>query len=131
MKLCISLTAFLRVTTDAKCNKAIEKIRRALGLSVNVDLMEPYWKDKRLYRVLATTCIDAASAADGFYKIMKALNGVARLWTVNGPNESGIWEFSGTSSPDSAQIQEVDSISFSTVGSPSQTNEAVATCASP
>ena len=117
MRLCISWTAFLRVSTDAKCDKAIEKIRAGLGLPFDVDTKESYWKDRQLYKVLATTCIEAASSIDGFYSIMKALSGVARLWTVNGPSEDGAWEFSGTTSTGSEKIQEVDSISFSTIES--------------
>ncbi len=127
MRLCIGWTVFLRVTTGAKCEKAIEKIRHALGLPLEIGLMEPYWKDKQnLYKVLATTCVDAASTTDAFYRIMKAANGVARFWTVNGPSESGAWEFAGTASPGSAKIQEIDSVSFSTTENQSQANDAIA-----
>lgn len=115
MSIGLNWNVFLRVSTEAKCNKAIEKIRHALPLSFEVQSKESYWKDQHLYKVIATSGVDAATPGEGFYKIMKALNGIARSWTVRPPVEGDVWEFSGASAPNSATIPEIDSVSFSTI----------------
>jgi hypothetical protein len=78
--------------------------------------MERYWKDERLFRAMATTCLEVLTATDGFYGIMKAVNGLARLWIVNGPTEGELWEFAGEANPGSIRIVGVEAISFSTTG---------------
>jgi hypothetical protein len=117
MSIGLNWNVFLRVSTEAKCDKAIEKIRHALPLSFKVQSKESYWKDRHLYKVIATSGVDAATPSEGFYRIMKALNGIARSWTVRPPVEGEVWEFSGASAPNSATIPEIDSVSCSTIES--------------
>jgi hypothetical protein len=126
MKLCIDWTFFLDVNTEAKCIKLVERIRIALGLPLENVKMERYWKDKQLFRVLAASCLDAPTATDGFYSIMKAVNGLSHRWIVNGPTEGGVWEFAGDASPDSLRISGIKLISFSTVGTPQTSQDVMA-----
>ena len=124
--LCTDWTFFLAVTTDKKCEKLVEKIHRSLELPLEEIKAERYWKDEHLYRVLAKSCIDVSTPTDGFYAIMKAVNGLAGRWTVNPPTEGGQWEFAGDASEGAIRIPGVKSVNFTTVGNQNKEAGAVA-----
>ena len=112
MDFCVDWTLFVKVSTSQKCERIIDTVQKALGISFSQVTKDRYWKDKSLFKVDAKSCVTAPATKDAFYAIMTAANGLARRWVVNGPTEGGIWEFAGTAEKSSIRIQGIESIDF-------------------
>src|SRR4051794_13020506 len=97
MKFCVEWTMFLRVSNAEKCERVIGGLKDSAGLpSLEMLVCENYWKDKKLFRVVAVSCVDASTTRDAFFSIMQSANRIARQWIVRGPSSDGDWELAGT-----------------------------------
>ena len=115
MKMDVTWSMFLAANSRAKCEKLLEKIQN-LDLNFRLVGIEPYFKDKSLYKIKGESQFEAPSVNDGYYSIMSKASSLARSWSVTVPENSDEWDFSGASNPGSIRIPGVESISFEASG---------------
>jgi hypothetical protein len=78
-----SWVAFLRAKDPDAARKLLFRIQDALGVPMNLDVVEPYTKDTSLYRCTFTTTVEANDSADAVHEVLTAAGRLAPGWYVN------------------------------------------------
>jgi hypothetical protein len=120
MRFNVDWTFFLEVTTQQKCEKLLDQVSQSLGFPFSNLKIEPYWKERGTFKVIAQSSFDAPAAKDGLFDIMMLLNRLASTWVVKAPTLEDLWTFSGMAQPETLRIQGIKSITFESTAQATQ-----------
>ena len=113
-------TLHARVKTRAKAMRVFAAAQAALGVELQLIEEEsgPNPDDPGLYRLEATSALDAADFTDAVFAVLRLGTRLAHWWQVTGPDgdELGQWTFTGLAHGRWLRVPGVEAAGFSIAG---------------
>lgn len=88
MKFKIEWTVFLRVKDERKATKVLTNIEEKIGLKVEGNKIEKYWKDKTLWKAdFITYYSNEMNVQEAVFTTLELLNEVGSEWSIHSPKK--------------------------------------------